>query len=71
MAAAVAYAAKALPNSSTQPPSREGARTGSATCRQYWTEVAPLFCAASRHCERSPSRAGVMVRTISGIRKYR
>lgn len=71
MAAAVAYAAKALPKSSTKPPSSEGSRIGSATWRQYCTVVARLLWAASRHCTRRPSRAGVMVSTISGMRKYR
>ena len=71
MAAAVAYAAKALPNSSTNPPSRAGARTGRPTWRQNCQVVAPLFCAASRHCGRRPSSAGTMTSTISGIRKYR
>ena len=44
MAAAVAYAAKALPKSSTNPPSSEGASTGRPTWRQYCQAVAPLFC---------------------------
>ena len=68
-AAAVAYAANALANSSSAEPRKAGRSSGNATCVQYWVVVAPRLTAASRHCGRSPSRAGRKTITISGIWK--
>lgn len=71
IAAAVAYAANALPKSSTNPPRRDGSSTGRPTWRQYCHAEAPQSRAASLHWTRSPSSAGATVSTISGTRKYR
>jgi hypothetical protein len=67
---AVAWAPNEFPNSRIIAPRIAGDRIGSATCRQYWAGVAPMFSAASRHSRRSPSRAGAMISTMSGNWKY-
>ena len=48
----------------------DGSSTGPPTYRQYCQDRAPMFSAASRHAGRSPSSAGRMISTISGIWKY-
>ena len=68
---AVAWAPKALPKSRIIVPRIEGVRIGRATWRQYWYVLAPMFSAASRQSRRRPSRAGAMIRTMSGNWKYR
>ncbi|MNU05488.1 hypothetical protein D3C72_2503100 [compost metagenome] len=70
-AIAVATAPKALANSSASVPRIEGSRIGKATMRQYCRLVAPRIEAASFHSRFSPSMAGVMISTMSGIWKNR
>ena len=67
----MAYAENALPNSSSRHPRNDGISTGPPMYRQYCQVPAPMFCAASRQAGRSPSNAGRMMSTISGIWKYR
>ncbi len=67
---AVAWAPNELPKSRIIAPRIDGVRIGRATWRQYWNADAPAFSAASRHSRRRPSRAGAMIRIISGNWKY-
>ena len=63
-------APKALANSSSERAEELGQRTGSADHAPVLRScVAPRIAAASRHSRFSPSIAGVMIRTISGIWK--
>ncbi|MNY79770.1 hypothetical protein D3C86_2205600 [compost metagenome] len=62
-------APKALAKRSRLVPSRLGQRIGKATIRQYCQVEAPRISEASRHSFFRPSRAGVRIRTISGIWK--
>ena len=57
-AAAVAYAANALANSSRAEPRKAGRSRGKATWVQYCQVVAPRLTAASRHCGRSALERG-------------